>query len=110
VMDRRVPELVLIFLLAASCSVLAWFHQHQWAAAIFASAATGRAPRWSAVAAPEDAPWIRTLGYGHHRGRSSTHGYEPTGDRVPAALRALSVHPTRGAQHLFTAQSFGLPS
>ena len=38
-MDRWVPELFLISLLAAFCGFLAWIHDHELFAAAFASAA-----------------------------------------------------------------------
>jgi hypothetical protein len=38
-MDRWVPELFLISLLAAFCGGLAWFHDHELFAAAFAAAA-----------------------------------------------------------------------
>jgi hypothetical protein len=31
-----------------------------------------------AAASPVDAPWMWTLGYGHHEDRTPTHGYEAT--------------------------------
>jgi hypothetical protein len=38
------------------------------------------------IAAPESAPWMWTLGYGHHRNRSPTHGYESTREAAMAAF------------------------
>jgi len=51
-MDRWVPELFLISLLAAFCGDLAWIHDHELFAAAFAAAAVVAAsqarPRWRA--------------------------------------------------------------
>jgi hypothetical protein len=38
------------------------------------------------IAAPEDTPWMWTLGYGHHRNRSPTHGFEATREAAMAAF------------------------
>jgi hypothetical protein len=37
-------------------------------------------------AAPESTPWMWTLGYGHHKDRRPTHGYEPTQEAAMAAF------------------------
>ena len=43
-------------------------------------AVVGRIMR--AAAAPEGTPWLWTLAFGHHEGRTPTHGYEATRDRA----------------------------
>jgi len=40
-----------------------------------------------AAASPVEAPWMWTLAYGYHEGRSPTHGYEA--DRA-AAMKAFA--------------------
>jgi hypothetical protein len=44
-------------------------------------------------AAPEDAPWMWTLAFGHHEDRTPTHGYESTRE---AAMGRLSATRRRG--------------
>jgi hypothetical protein len=39
---------------------------------------------WSA--APEGAPWLWTLAFGHHEDRTPTHGYEATREAAMAAF------------------------
>jgi hypothetical protein len=39
-----------------------------------------------AAASPVDAPWLWTLGFGHHEDRTPTHGYEPTREAAMAAF------------------------
>ena len=39
-----------------------------------------------AAASPEGMPWLWTLGYGHHKDRTPTHGYEPTHEAAMAAF------------------------
>jgi hypothetical protein len=38
------------------------------------------------TAAPEDAPWLWTLAFGHHEDRTPTHRYEPTRAAAMAAF------------------------
>jgi hypothetical protein len=38
-------------------------------------------------AAPESTPWMWTLGYGHHKDRWRTHGYEPTREAAMVAFK-----------------------
>ena len=37
-------------------------------------------------AAPNGRQWMWTIGYGHHKGRTPTHGYEPTREAALAAF------------------------
>jgi hypothetical protein len=39
-----------------------------------------------AAASPEGAPWMWTLAFGHHEGRTPTHGYEATREQAMAAF------------------------
>jgi hypothetical protein len=39
-----------------------------------------------AAAAPEGAPWLWTLAFGHHEDRTPTHGYEATRKDAMAAF------------------------
>jgi hypothetical protein len=39
-----------------------------------------------AAAAPDGAPWLWTLAFGHHEDRTPTHGYEPTREAAMAAF------------------------
>jgi hypothetical protein len=41
---------------------------------------------FKANTAPVGKPWMWTLLYGHHRDRSSTHGYEPTREAAMTAF------------------------
>jgi hypothetical protein len=41
---------------------------------------------YKANAAPVGTPWMWTLAFGHHEGRSPTHGYEPTREDAMAAF------------------------
>ena len=52
-------------------------------------AVVGRIMR--ANAAPEGAPWLWTLAFGHHEDRMPTHGYEATREAAMAAY-AKSWH------------------
>jgi hypothetical protein len=69
-----------------------------------------------AAASPVGTPWMWTLTYGHHKGRSPTHGHEPTreaamaafakswrgGERHPAPAASSSAGPARlpgGREH-----------
>jgi hypothetical protein len=38
------------------------------------------------ITAPEETPWMWTLAYGQHRGRSPTHGFEATREAAMAAF------------------------
>jgi hypothetical protein len=41
---------------------------------------------FNSAASPIGSPWMWTLAYGHHEGRTSTHGYEPTREQAMAAF------------------------
>jgi hypothetical protein len=41
---------------------------------------------FEASAAPVGTPWMWTLAFGHHEGRTPTHGYEPTREAAMAAF------------------------
>jgi hypothetical protein len=41
---------------------------------------------FEANAAPVGTPWMWTLAFGHHEGRTPTHGYEPTREAAMAAF------------------------
>jgi hypothetical protein len=41
---------------------------------------------FKANAAPVGAPWMWTLAFGHHEGRTPTHGYEATREAAMAAF------------------------
>ena len=41
---------------------------------------------FNAAASPVGTPWMWTLIYGHHEGRSPTHGFEPSREAAMAAF------------------------
>jgi hypothetical protein len=56
-MDRWVPELFLISLLAAFCGGLAWIHDHELFASAFAAAGWLQLPRHARADAQAEEAW-----------------------------------------------------
>jgi hypothetical protein len=46
-----------------------------------------------AAASPVGTPWMWTLIYGHYKGRSPTHGHEPTREALPDGRKRRSLQP-----------------